>query len=63
MNLNIKTLTAINQSKMDKSMIADVESLPEADKQRMANMIDQLEIRDRFPKSSSSSFFFFFFII
>jgi import inner membrane translocase subunit TIM9 len=31
---------------MDKSMIADVESLPEADKQRMANMIDQLEIRD-----------------
>ncbi|KAK2436002.1 mitochondrial import inner membrane translocase subunit TIM10 [Trifolium repens] len=32
---------------MDKSMIADMESLPEADKQRMANMIDQLGIRDR----------------
>jgi hypothetical protein len=36
---------------MDKSMIADMESLPEADKQRMATMIDQLQIRDRFPKS------------
>jgi hypothetical protein len=32
-------------------MIADMESLPEADKQRMATMIDQLQIRDRFPKS------------
>ncbi|GAU17249.1 hypothetical protein TSUD_109640 [Trifolium subterraneum] len=32
---------------MDKSMIADMESLLEADKQRMATMIDQLQIRDR----------------
>ncbi|XP_004505864.1 mitochondrial import inner membrane translocase subunit Tim9 [Cicer arietinum] len=31
---------------MDKSMIADMESLPEADKLRMAGMIEQLQIRD-----------------
>ncbi|GAU47241.1 hypothetical protein TSUD_87550, partial [Trifolium subterraneum] len=35
-----------NLDEMDKSMIADMESLPEADKQRMATMIDQLQIRD-----------------
>lgn len=34
---------------MDKSMLADMESLGEADKQRMSVMIDQLQIRDRFP--------------
>lgn len=37
---------------MDKSMLADLDSLPEADKIRMSNMIDQLQIRDR----SCSSF-------
>ncbi|XP_050369976.1 mitochondrial import inner membrane translocase subunit Tim9 [Argentina anserina] len=31
---------------MDKSMISDLDSLPEADKQRMAVMIDQLQVRD-----------------
>ncbi|XP_054792256.1 mitochondrial import inner membrane translocase subunit Tim9-like [Prosopis cineraria] len=31
---------------MDKSMIGDLESLPEEDKLRMAAMIDQLQIRD-----------------
>ncbi|TKY67352.1 Mitochondrial import inner membrane translocase subunit Tim9 [Spatholobus suberectus] len=31
---------------MDKSMLADLDSLPEADKQRMSAMIDQLQIRD-----------------
>ncbi|KAJ1407333.1 hypothetical protein Fmac_022179 [Flemingia macrophylla] len=31
---------------MDKSMLADLDSLPEADKQRMSVMIDQLQIRD-----------------
>jgi hypothetical protein len=32
---------------MDKSMLADLDSLPEADKLRMSTMIDQLQIRDR----------------
>ncbi|XP_057449173.1 mitochondrial import inner membrane translocase subunit Tim9 [Lotus japonicus] len=31
---------------MDKSMLADMDSLGEADKQRMSTMIDQLQIRD-----------------
>ncbi|XP_061354185.1 mitochondrial import inner membrane translocase subunit Tim9 [Gastrolobium bilobum] len=31
---------------MDKSMLADMESLAEEDKQRMTTMIDQLQIRD-----------------
>ncbi|GMY14544.1 mitochondrial import inner membrane translocase subunit Tim9 [Fagus crenata] len=31
---------------MDKSMIADLESLPEQDKARMSTMIEQLQIRD-----------------
>ena len=39
---------------MDKSMLADLDSLPEADKLRMSTMIDQLQIRDR------SLFFCFF---
>lgn len=34
---------------MDKSMFGDVESLAEEDKIRMSTMIDQLQIRDRFP--------------
>lgn len=33
---------------MDKSMIGDLDSLPEADKIRMAAMIEQLQVRDRF---------------
>ncbi|KAL0357354.1 UNVERIFIED_CONTAM: Mitochondrial import inner membrane translocase subunit Tim9 [Sesamum calycinum] len=32
---------------MDKSMLGDLDALPEADKQRMSAMIDQLQIRDR----------------
>lgn len=44
---------------MDKSMIADMENLPEADKQRMATMIDQLQIRDRW--GSQNHWFFFCF--
>nr|KYP68183.1 hypothetical protein KK1_021803 [Cajanus cajan] len=36
----------IRGSSMDKSMLADLDSLPEADKQRMSAMIDQLQIRD-----------------
>ncbi|KAG6697361.1 hypothetical protein I3842_09G194500 [Carya illinoinensis] len=31
---------------MDKSMLADLESLPEEDKVRMSTMIEQLQIRD-----------------
>lgn len=31
---------------MDKNMMADLDSLPEEDKLRMAYMIDQLQIRD-----------------
>ncbi|KAK7411642.1 hypothetical protein VNO78_03077 [Psophocarpus tetragonolobus] len=31
---------------MDKNMLADLDSLPEADKHRMSVMIDQLQIRD-----------------
>nr|XP_023880609.1 mitochondrial import inner membrane translocase subunit Tim9-like [Quercus suber]POE75418.1 mitochondrial import inner membrane translocase subunit tim9 [Quercus suber] len=31
---------------MDKNMIADLESLPEADKARMSTLIEQLQIRD-----------------
>jgi len=33
---------------MDKSMLGDLDSLPEEDKMRMAAMVDQLQIRDRF---------------
>jgi import inner membrane translocase subunit TIM9 len=33
---------------MDKSMLGDLDGLPEEDKMRMAGMIDQLQIRDRF---------------
>lgn len=33
---------------MDKSMLGDLDSLPEEDKLRMSSMIDQLQIRDRF---------------
>ncbi|KAL1361758.1 hypothetical protein HN51_010083 [Arachis hypogaea] len=31
---------------MDKSMLAGLESLPEADQQRMASMMEQVQIRD-----------------
>ncbi|OWM68805.1 mitochondrial import inner membrane translocase subunit Tim9 [Punica granatum] len=31
---------------MDKSMLGDLDNLPEADKIRMSGMIDQLQIRD-----------------
>ncbi|KAK9985282.1 hypothetical protein SO802_030233 [Lithocarpus litseifolius] len=31
---------------MDKNMIADLESLPEADQARMSTLIEQLQIRD-----------------
>ncbi|KAL6559562.1 protein transporter tim9 [Orobanche gracilis] len=33
---------------MDKSMLGDLDALPEEDKQRMSSMIEQLQIRDRF---------------
>lgn len=33
---------------MDKSMLGDLDNLPEEDKMRMAAMVDQLQIRDRF---------------
>ncbi|KAL0922413.1 hypothetical protein M5K25_006398 [Dendrobium thyrsiflorum] len=32
---------------MDKSMLGDLDNLPEEDKARMSTMIDQLQIRDR----------------
>ncbi|KAK6153475.1 hypothetical protein DH2020_013114 [Rehmannia glutinosa] len=32
---------------MDKSMLGDLDALPEEDKLRMSSMIDQLQIRDR----------------
>ena len=31
---------------MDKSMLGDLDNLPEEDKVRMASMIDQLQVRD-----------------
>lgn len=38
-----------SKTKMDKGMLAaDLEGLPEEDKHRMATLIDQLQIRDRF---------------
>lgn len=40
---------------MDKSMLGDLDSLPEEDKIRMSAMIDQLQIRDRSPPLPSSS--------
>jgi hypothetical protein len=33
---------------MDKSMLGDLDGLPEEDKMRMAAMVEQLQIRDRF---------------
>lgn len=33
---------------MDKNMLGDLDGLPEEDKMRMAAMVDQLQIRDRF---------------
>lgn len=38
-----------SEQKMDKSMLGDLDNLPEEDKLRMSTMIDQLQIRDRFP--------------
>lgn len=38
-----------SELKMDKSMLGDLDNLPEEDKLRMSTMIDQLQIRDRFP--------------
>jgi hypothetical protein len=32
---------------MDKSMLGDLDNLPEEDKMRMAVMVDQLQVRDR----------------
>lgn len=32
---------------MDKSMLGDLDNLPEEDKMRMGTMIEQLQIRDR----------------
>ncbi|KAI5392822.1 hypothetical protein KIW84_060109 [Lathyrus oleraceus] len=40
-----KTLDGV-RSKMDPNMIADMASLPAEDQQRMASMIDQLQVRD-----------------
>ncbi|PKU68891.1 Mitochondrial import inner membrane translocase subunit Tim9 [Dendrobium catenatum] len=37
---------------MDKSMLGDLDNLPEEDKVRMSTMIDQLQIRDRVGKKS-----------
>ena len=42
-----ETETENPESKMDKSMLGDLDSLPEEDKLRMSTMIDQLQIRDR----------------
>ncbi|KAG8388767.1 hypothetical protein BUALT_Bualt02G0159500 [Buddleja alternifolia] len=33
---------------MDKSMLGDLDALPEEDKLRMSSMIDQLQVRDRY---------------
>jgi hypothetical protein len=33
---------------MDRSMLGDLDGLPEEDKMRVAAMVDQLQIRDRF---------------
>lgn len=38
---------------MDKSMLGDLDNLPEEDKLRMSSMIDQLQIRDRYNLDSS----------
>jgi import inner membrane translocase subunit TIM9 len=38
---------------MDKSMLGDLDGLPEEDKMRMAAMVDQLQIRDRSTRAPS----------
>lgn len=40
---------------MDKNAFGDLENLPEEDKIRMAAMIDQLQIRDRYCTFSTIS--------
>jgi hypothetical protein len=41
-------LNTENKTNMDKSMLGDLDNLPEEDKLRMSSMIDQLQIRDRY---------------
>lgn len=43
------------ESEMDKNAFGDLENLPEEDKIRMAAMIDQLQIRDRYCTFSTIS--------
>lgn len=51
-----------SELKMDKSMLGDLDNLPEEDKLRMSTMIDQLQIRDRFPVFFNLCFFTHFLI-
>ena len=48
---------------MDKSMIGDLDNLPEEDKIRMSTMIEQLQVRDRsfFNSLFDASIYFFLF--
>jgi import inner membrane translocase subunit TIM9 len=46
-------LNTENKTNMDKSMLGDLDNLPEEDKLRMSSMIDQLQIRDRYNLDSS----------
>ena len=50
LRLACETVVAVigKGSTMDKSMLGDLQSLSEEDNVRMAAMIDQLQIRDRF---------------
>lgn len=44
---------------MDKSMLGDLDSLPEEDKIKMARMIDQLQVSDRLVSSLPRRLLFF----
>jgi hypothetical protein len=41
-------LRFVSDLSMDKSMLGDLDNLPEEDKLRMSAMIDQPQIRDRY---------------
>lgn len=48
---------------MDKNMLQGLDGLPEEDQRRMAAVIDQLQVRDRFVNLSFNLISFFHFFI
>lgn len=51
-----RSLHSPDIAEMDKSMLGDLDALPEEDKLRMTAMIDQLQIRDRYPRQNFGVF-------